>query len=114
MRQRHQWPLSYQQKDPKASLPVLTSKGGPRPALHLASFRSEKSANRAWLQLRRAHRSVLGKMKPEVMRVNLGRSKGVYYRLIVGPFTNSTAAAQACKKLKSRRQYCDAAFMGAP
>jgi tetratricopeptide (TPR) repeat protein len=101
-------------KGPKASLPVLTSKGGPRPALHLASFRSEKSANRAWLQLRRAHRSVLGKMKPEVMRVNLGRTKGVYYRLIVGPFTSSTAAAQACKKLKSRRQYCDAAFMGAP
>ena len=102
------------EKGSKTSLPVLTSKGGPKPALHLASFRSKKSANRAWLQLRRAHRSILGKKKSEVIRVNLGRSKGVYYRLIAGPFISSSAAAQACKKLKSRRQYCDAAFMGVP
>ena len=101
-------------KRPKPSLPVLTTKGGPKHALHLASFRSKKSANRAWLQLRRAHRSILNKMKSEVIRVNLGRSKGVYYRLIAGPFASSSAAAQACAKLKSRRQYCDAAFMGAP
>ncbi len=100
-------------KGTKAATSVITSKGGPRPALHLASFRSKKSANRAWLQLRRAHRSILGKMKSEVIRVNLGRSKGVYYRLITGPFKSASVAAQACKKLKSRRQYCDAAFMGA-
>jgi tetratricopeptide (TPR) repeat protein len=99
-------------KGAKAGSSVITSKGGPKPALHLASFRSKKSANRAWLQLRRAHRSILGKMKSEVTRVNLGRSKGVYYRLIAGPFISSPAAAQACKKLKSRRQYCDAAFIG--
>ena len=99
-------------KGAKAGSSVITSKGGPKPALHLASFRSKKSANRAWLQLRRAHKSILGKMKSEVTRVNLGRNKGVYYRLISGPFKSASAAAQACKKLKSRRQYCDAAFIG--
>ena len=92
--------------------PVITSKGGPKPALHLASFRSKKSADRAWVQLRRAHRSILGQMKSEITRVNLGRKKGVYFRLIAGPFKTASAAAQACKRLKSRRQYCDAAFMG--
>jgi hypothetical protein len=101
-------------KGAKTGPSVITSKGGPKPALHLASFRSKKSANRAWLQLRRAHKSILGKMKSEVTRVNLGRSKGVYYRLISGPFSSSSAAALACKKLKSRRQYCDAAFMSGP
>ena len=74
--------------------------------------RSKKSANRAWIQIRRAHRSILGKMKSEVVRINLGRKKGVYYRLIAGPFKTTAAATKACKKLKSRRQYCDAAFMG--
>ena len=91
--------------------PVMTAKGGPKPALHLASFRSKKSAGRGWVQIRRAHRSILGKMKSEIIRVNLGRSKGVYYRLIAGPFRNASAAKQACKKLKSRRQFCDSAFM---
>ena len=106
--------LVVAKKGTKARSPVITSKGGPMPALHLASFRTKKSASRAWLQLRRAHQSILGKMKSEVTRVNLGRSKGVYYRLIAGPFVSASAATQACKKLKSRRQYCDSAFMGGP
>ncbi|MBT3991567.1 MAG: tetratricopeptide repeat protein [Rhodospirillaceae bacterium] len=85
--------------------------GGPKPAVHLASFRSKQAATRAWTQLRRAHRSLLGKLKSEVTRVNLGRRKGVYYRLIAGPFKSTAAATQACRRLKSRRQYCDTAFM---
>ncbi len=95
----------------KSKVAIKTPKGGPKPALHLASFRSKKSADRAWTQLRRAHRSILGRLKSEVIRVNLGRRKGVYYRLIAGPFSSPVAASKACKKLKSRRQYCDAAFM---
>ncbi len=86
-------------------------KGGPQPAVHLASFRSKQAATRAWTQLRRAHRSLLGRLKSEVTRVNLGRRKGVYYRLIAGPFKSTAAATAACRRLKSRRQYCDTAFM---
>tara|TARA_B100000315_G_scaffold260594_1_gene323280 strand:- start:1359 stop:2708 length:1350 start_codon:yes stop_codon:yes gene_type:complete len=86
-------------------------KGGPQPAVHLASFRSRQAATRAWTQLRRAHRSLLGRLKSEVTRVNLGRRKGVYYRLIAGPFKSTAAATAACRRLKSRRQYCDPAFM---
>ena len=104
--------VAKDKKNSKAKTTVLTSAGGPKPALHLASFRSKKSANRAWIQIRRAHRSILGKMKSEVVRINLGRKKGVYYRLIAGPFKTTAAATKVCKKLKSRRQYCDAAFMG--
>ena len=89
----------------------IVATGGPKPALHLASFRSKRSADRAWTQLRRAHKSILGKLKSEVIRINLGRTKGVYYRLIAGPFVSTTAASEACKKLKARRQYCDSAFM---
>ncbi len=87
------------------------SSGGPKHAVHLASFRSKQAATRAWTQLRRAHRSLLGKLKSEVTRVNLGRRKGVYFRLIAGPFNSTAAASQACRQLKSRRQYCDTAFM---
>lgn len=92
---------------PKTSLSLK----GPKPAVHLASFRSKQAAGRAWTQLRRAHNSILGKLKTEIIRVNLGRKKGVYYRLVAGPFSSTAAAAKACKQLKSRRQFCGAAFM---
>jgi tetratricopeptide (TPR) repeat protein len=98
-------------KAAKAAATASASKGGPKPAVHLASFRSKQAATRAWTQLRRAHRSLLGKLKSEVTRVNLGRRKGVYYRLIAGPFKSTGAASQTCRRLKSRRQYCDTAFM---
>ncbi|MBT3551548.1 MAG: hypothetical protein HOO19_04440 [Rhodospirillaceae bacterium] len=84
---------------------------GPRPALHIGSWRSEQGAKRAWTQLRRVYRSVFAKMRPEVSRVNLGRGKGVFFRLIVGPFATQAAAQRACRQLKRRRQYCEPAFM---
>ena len=48
---------------------------GPRPAVHIASFRSRKAADRGWAGLRRAHRALLGSFKPEITRVNLGGKK---------------------------------------
>jgi tetratricopeptide (TPR) repeat protein len=99
-------------KKAKAVVPSsATPSSGPQPAVHLASFRSKQAATRAWTRLRRAHRSLLGNMKSEVTRVNLGRRKGVYYRLIAGPFRTAASASQACRRLKSKRQYCKAAFM---
>jgi tetratricopeptide (TPR) repeat protein len=103
--------ISAAPKAAKSAATKAAPAGGPKPAIHLASFRSKQAATRAWTQLRRAHRSMLGSLKSEVTRVNLGRRKGVYYRLIVGPFKSTAAASQACRRLKSRRQYCDTAFM---
>ncbi len=84
---------------------------GPKSAVHIASFRSRQAATRGWAQLRRAHRSLLGKLKSEISRVNLGRGKGVFYRLNAGPLKNQADAARVCKQLKRRRQFCEPAFM---
>lgn len=86
---------------------------GPQPAVHLASYRTKKAANRGWAQLRRAHRKLLGKLGPEVTKVNFGPGKGVYYRLKVGPVGSAKAATDLCRKLKKRRQYCEPSFIGA-
>jgi hypothetical protein len=83
----------------------------PRPALHIGSWRSEQGANRAWTQLRRVYHSVFTNMRHEVSRLNMGRGKGVFFRLIVGPFATNAAAQRACRQLKRRRQYCEPAFM---
>jgi tetratricopeptide (TPR) repeat protein len=84
---------------------------GPRPAVHIASFRSRKAADRGWAGLRRAHRALLGNLKPEITRVNLGGKKGVFFRLVVGPLASNADAVSVCRQLKRRRQYCEPAFM---
>ena len=83
---------------------------GPRPAVHLASYKSAKQAERGWKQIRRAHKSVLGKLRHSVKRVSLGR-KGTYFRLKVGPFKDSQAAKKVCNELKRRRQFCQPTLM---
>ncbi len=85
---------------------------GPSPAVHLASYRSMKQAQSGWLQIKRAHKSILGNLKPEVSKVNLGK-KGTYYRLKAGPFKSASSAKSACGKLKRRRQFCEPSMMGA-
>ncbi|MCP5368946.1 MAG: SHOCT domain-containing protein [Hyphomicrobiales bacterium] len=79
---------------------------GPRPGVHLASYRSQRQAERGWQKLIQAHRALLGGLEPNVTRVNLGRGKGIFFRLKAGPVASKAAAADLCRKLKSRRQYC--------
>ena len=85
---------------------------GPQPAVHLASYRSQKAADRGWAQLRRAHRALLEGLTPEVSKVDLAR-KGVWYRLMAGPVESSQAATALCRQLKRRRlKFCEPSFMG--
>lgn len=103
---------------PMAAAPMAKDKaamakhaGGPAPAVHIASYRSQKQAERGWAQIRRAHAKLLGGMKHEVSRVKLGK-KGTYYRLKVGPLANNTKAKALCRSLKKRRQFCEPSMMG--
>jgi len=85
---------------------------GPQPAVHLASYRSRKQADRGWAQIKRAHQNLLGDLEHQVTRVNLGK-KGTYFRLKAGPFANANEAKDMCRKLKRRRQFCQPTVMEA-
>jgi len=87
-------------------------KRGLQPAVHLASYRSKKQAERGWAQIRRAHSGLIGDLDHGVTKVNLGK-KGTYYRLKAGPFPNAGAAKDMCRKLKRRRQFCEPSTMNA-
>ncbi len=105
-------PMAAKPVSKPAMLDKKTAKKmGPQPAVHLASYKSAKQAQRGWAQIKRAHKGVLGSLKHEVTRVKLGR-KGTYYRLKAGPFKNAAAAKNACRQLKRRRQYCEPSMMG--
>lgn len=82
-------------------------KGGA--AVHLASYRSRQQADRGWQQIQRAHGEILGKLQPDIAEVNLGSGKGTYFRLKAGPLANKDTAAEVCRQLKQRRQYCEPA-----
>jgi sporulation related protein len=84
---------------------------GPQPAVHLASYRTKKAADRGWAQLRRAHKDLLDGLSMEISQINLGPGKGTFFRLKAGPLRDSGAAENVCRQLKSRRQYCDPSFM---
>lgn len=125
-RERQAIELAMRPPPPKAAIapvvskPAAPDKGkmakpkkmGPQPAVHLASYKSAKRAERGWAQIRRAHRSVLGKLKHSVSKVSLGR-KGTYFRLKAGPFKDAAAAKSACRQLKRRRQFCEPSMMDA-
>ena len=89
----------------------MTAPSGPQPAVHLASYRSRKQAERGWSQLKRAHGALLGGLDSQVTPVNLGAGKDTYFRLKAGPVANKGAAVDLCRKLKRRRQYCEPTIM---
>lgn len=84
-----------------------SSLSGFQPAVHLASYRQKKAAQRGWVQLQKQFGSVLSGLTPSIERVDLGGGKGVFYRLKAGPLPSNGAAKDACRKLKAKRQYCD-------
>jgi hypothetical protein len=50
-------------------------------------------------------------LRSEVARVNLGPGKGVFYRLMAGPFNTQADAQRVCRELKAKKQFCETAFM---
>lgn len=82
------------------------------PVLHLASFRSEDSAKRAWQEAMDHNKAALGSLKPIIRRVDLGPDKGIFYRLMAGPFRSLSDAEAVCIQLKQNNQFCRASADG--
>jgi tetratricopeptide (TPR) repeat protein len=80
--------------------------GVSRPAVHLASYRSRKDAERGWTVVRRAYQQLLDGLTAEITEVDLGPDRGLYFRLNAGPMESEAAAVDLCRKLKRRHQYC--------
>lgn len=98
-------------KAPAVSETMALSGGkGPQPAIHIASYRSKKAAERGWAEARRKHRALSG-LRHDTKRVNLGPRKGTYYRLLAGPLKSAAAAKSMCSRLKRRGQFCQPSFM---
>jgi hypothetical protein len=69
-------------------------------AVQLASLPSESEAIRAGDTLKGQHAELLGTLDLMVRRADLGADKGVWYRVLAGPFTRD-AAASLCSRLRA-------------
>ena len=115
-KERQSIELAMQPKQPKmapapatggptaAAKPMaLKQSTGPRPAIHLASYRTSKNADRGWVKIVRAHKNLVSGLEHRITRVNLGR-KVTYYRLKAGPFKNAAVAPAQGGAVQERRR----------
>ncbi|WP_181905325.1 SPOR domain-containing protein [Aestuariispira insulae] len=87
---------------PTMTQPAASSNGF---VLHLASYKQQANLERGQQDLLKKFPTQLSGMSFSSKRVDLG-SKGVYYRLYVGPTTSRASADSLCQQLKARGQYC--------
>ena len=72
--------------------------------VQLAALRDAAGADPAWQRLRRDHGEILTGLERTVERAETGR--GLFHRILVGPFVSRSAAAGVCRALQRRQQDC--------
>lgn len=73
--------------------------------LQLASVRTESGAIKEWQRLKKLYPKHLESLSYKVEKVTV-ENKGVFYRLLVGSFTNFSKAKALCKKMSHKYQSC--------
>ena len=73
--------------------------------VQLGAVRSKARAVKEANRLISLHKRTLGRLTIVPVRADLG-SRGVYYRLRVGPFPDRATADSLCRKLSARQQNC--------
>ena len=73
--------------------------------VHLSSLRRADYAQRDWARLQAAYPNPLGDLTLSVRRKVIP-GRGVFHRLLAGPFSKKGAAQQTCRTLRKSGQYC--------
>jgi cell division septation protein DedD len=84
---------------------VVPSVSGGGFAVQVTSERNESNAQAALQALLQKYPNQLSGRQPIIRRADLG-AKGIYYRVLVGPFASAEEAAGLCSKLKAAGGNC--------
>jgi cell division septation protein DedD len=102
----------HEEKMAKASPPPVeaSSPGGTDVMagyrVQLGAFREPGQAMDAWKIIAGKNKDLIAGLDPLVVRVDLGKGKGIYHRLQAGPVADKATADALCGKLKARKQGC--------
>ena len=96
-------PVKIARATPKPDVRPAARVVGTSPNGYVSQISARKSrldALSAFADLQQKYKTVLGSSLPDIQEANLG-SKGVWYRLRIGPPGSKQAATDICTKLKS-------------
>ena len=91
--------------DPNSAAPEAPYVSGGGYAVQVTSERSESNAQAALQTLQVKYPNQLRGRQPIIRRFDLG-AKGIYYRVLVGPFASADEAAGLCSRLKAAGGNC--------
>lgn len=74
--------------------------------IYLASYRGISEAEIGWRRLVRENKDLLGPLSAALFQVDLGRDKGIFYRLQAGPIVDAARADTLCLGLIARAVFC--------
>lgn len=72
--------------------------------IHLASYRDARHVSEGWYALQGLHASLAG-LQARYVTADLG-PRGVYLRLLAGPFDTAEEASEACRSLQAAQNWC--------
>jgi cell division protein FtsN len=102
-------PSPLETQTPAATVPApaaaLPSVSGGTHLVQVGAFKSQAEADGVWTKMQTKLGDYLSGKSPDVEMADLG-SKGVFYRLRIGPFGSADEAKTYCEGLKSRGQDC--------
>ncbi|THB63371.1 MAG: hypothetical protein D6E12_17095 [Desulfovibrio sp.] len=73
--------------------------------VHLESFRSPEAAHESWSVLRERHPGILADAGYAIERADLGPERGVYYRILIGPFAERGRADAVAAEFAAKDVY---------
>ena len=74
--------------------------------VQIASFRKETEAAASWQMLTTEQKDLFAALPHNVEKADLGKDKGIYYRLQAGSFVDMKDAKSLCASLKKRSIEC--------
>jgi hypothetical protein len=92
--------------------PMMASAAGGRFGAHLGSYRTVNEAKHGWETLAKANPDALGPIGYQTAEFDPGDGRGVFIRLLAGPFEDRGKANELCKTLTSKRVFCRVLSLG--
>jgi hypothetical protein len=74
--------------------------------IQIAAVRTPERATSEWARLKSKHGDLLGGYSLNVVRADLGATKGIFYRLRAGPIAWEYVAKVLCDNLSKRKVGC--------
>ncbi len=93
-------------KEPVPTKPAETTISSLAYQIQIAAVRTREQAESEWKRLKKLHGDVLAGYSLNIVRVDLGADKGIFFRLRAGPIAGEDVAQALCQNLTKRKVGC--------